>query len=404
MSVSEPLEGLRVLDFCWIGAGALVTKTLRELGADIYRVESRQRPDNLRMAPPFRPGTEGLEASGYFASRNPGKKSLAINMSGERGRDVARELVPKVDVVTSNFRPGVMERWGFTHDDLAELNPAIVSLNMPMQGSDGPHANYIGFGATIAALSGLVDLTGLPGRAPVGTGTHYPDHVPNPAHALVGLLAAIRHQRRTGEGQQVELSQFESTVNVLGAAILETSLGQPSNACGNRADDAAPRGAFETADRRWLVLSCRTDEQFWSLVKVLDLGAHDVERRFPIHLRRKRDESELEALIAGAIRQRRRDELLEELAAEAVPSAAVNSSQDVLADATLRARGFWEEVEHPVIQQMPISRVPFRFCSGDAPPIERPPLLGEHTWEVLSSVVGMSRERYDQLVREDVLV
>ncbi|TPX02704.1 CoA transferase, partial [Schumannella luteola] len=112
MTAGRPLEGFRILDFCWIGAGALVTKTLAELGASVYRVESRTHPDNLRLSPPFRPGTEGIEASGYFASRNSSKRSVALNMQTAEGRALARRLAEGVDMVSSNFRPGIMERWG----------------------------------------------------------------------------------------------------------------------------------------------------------------------------------------------------------------------------------------------------------------------------------------------------
>ena len=144
-------------------------------------------------------------------------------MGRPEARALARELARKCSVVTNNFRPGVMERWGLGYAELAAADPALIYLAMPMQGSSGPHKSYIGFGSTIAAISGLVEMSGSPQRAPIGTGTHYPDHVPNPGHALVGLLAAIFHRARTGEGQDIELAQLESTVNLLGPSILRYS-------------------------------------------------------------------------------------------------------------------------------------------------------------------------------------
>ena len=139
----SPLAGIRVLDFCWIGAGGLVTKALAELGAAVYRVESQSHPDNLRLAPPFRPGTEGLEASGYFASRNSSKQSVALNMKTDKARELAVELGGKVDMVTSNFRPGVMERWGLGYEAVRAINPSVIYLTMPMQGATGPHSFVI---------------------------------------------------------------------------------------------------------------------------------------------------------------------------------------------------------------------------------------------------------------------
>jgi len=233
--VSGILAGLRVLDFCWIGAGALVTQTLAMHGAEVIKIESRARPDNLRVAPPVRPGTSGLDASGYFASRNAGKKSFALNLTHPDAIAIAQRLAAASSVVTSNFRPGVMERWSLSYADLGAGRPDLIYLTMPMQGATGPHSRYAGFGSTIAALSGLVAPSGLPGRLPVGTGTHYPDHVPNPGHALVALLAALVHRNRTGRGGRIELSQFESTAGLLGPAMIRYSVtGEQPAPRGNR--------------------------------------------------------------------------------------------------------------------------------------------------------------------------
>jgi len=400
VTAGRPLEGLRVLDFCWIGAGALVTKTLAELGARIYRVESRKHPDNLRLAPPFRPGTEGLEASGYFASRNSSKESIAINMATERGREIALQLASTVDVVTSNFRPGVMERWGLDHDRIRVRNPRVITLTMPMQGADGPHATYIGFGATIAALGGLVALSGEDGRTPVGTGTHYPDHVPNPGHALVAVLAAIRHQRETGEGQAIELAQLESTINVLGPAFVAASLGSPPSAEGNRVPDIAPHDTYACADGSWIALSCTTDEQWRNASAALGL---EPEARYATAADRKAHEPMLNATVAEAVGALTRDEVLARLRAAHVPHAPVNSSRDIVEDPVLWERGFWRDIEHPVIGRIPISRTPIRRSDGPDVEVTRPPLLGEHTWAVLSEELGLDRSEYERLVDEEVL-
>lgn len=395
-----PLAGIRVLDFCWVGAGALVTKTLAELGALVYRVESRSHPDSLRLAPPFRPGTEGLEASGYFASRNSSKQSVALNMKTEKGRALAMELVGKVDIVTSNFRPGIMERWGLGYDDVRALNPSVIYLTMPMQGETGPHASYVGFGSTIAALAGLVDLSAVPGRSPVGTGTHYPDHVPNPGHALVAMLAAILHRRRTGEGQQIELAQFESTVNVIGPAVVAAGLGAVPTATGNRTLSAAPHAAFPCRDEQWMVLSCDTDDQWAALGRAL--GLPHVKGRETL-AGRKADEDAIEAELRASITRFDRPEVIALLNGAAVPNAPVNSSRDIVEDSGLWARGFWRDIEHPVIGHIPISRSPFRLVDGPQPDVVRPPLLGEHTFEVLHGELGMTQEEYEQLVGEQVL-
>src|SRR4029077_19543723 len=258
---------LRVLDFCWVGAGAFVTRLLADLGADVIKVESHAHPDNLRLSGPHKNGARHLEGSGYFASRNTNKKSIALNMGRPEARDIARQLARKCSVVTNNFRPGIMERWGRGYAELAAADPALIYLAMPMQGSSGPHRSYIGCGYTIAAISGLVEMSGSAERAPIGTGTHYPDHVPNPGHALVGLLAAIYHRARTGEGQYIELAQIESTVNMMGPALLDWSAtGDAARPHGNRRASSVPRGVFPCAGEDcWCAIEVRDDTQWEGL-------------------------------------------------------------------------------------------------------------------------------------------
>lgn len=407
MTGARPLSDLRVLDFTWVGAGALATKLLADLGADVIKVESRKRPDNLRLAPPYRPGAENLEGSGYFASRNSSKRSFALNMTEPRAHDIALRLAAQSSIVASNFRPGVMERWGLSYEAIRAVNPSVIYLTMPMQGSDGPNAAYSGFGSTISALAGLVALSGLPDRKAVGTGTHYPDHVPNPGHALVALLAAIYHRRRTGEGQSIELSQLESTVNVVGPAILEASLGSGvRQRAGNRIDGAAPHGVFAcTGEDRWCAISCSSQASWETLALCLDRSEWVHDPRFATLLDRKCHENELEAAVSMSTRMCDRDELVAVLRAHGVAAASVNSSKDVLEDPDLVARGYWHRVEHPVIGQIAIARPPFRMSGNGTSdePLAPPPLLGEHTGEVARELLGLADAEIAELQARGVL-
>lgn len=397
---TPPLAGLRVLDFAWIGAGALVTKALAELGADVIRIESRSRPDNLRQSPPFRPGVTGLEASGYFASRNPGKRSVALNMKHPQARGIALELASKCAVFASNFRSGVLERWGVAYDDVREVNPQIVYLTMPMQGAEGPHASYTGFGSTIAALAGLGYTTGVPGRAPVGTGTHYPDHVPNPGHALVALLAAILHQQVSGQGQHVEMAQLESTVNVVGPGILYSSLGGEVEPSGNRSPGCAPRGTYRCADDKWLALSCETDEHWRSLTVTLKQSEWLDDGRFGTLLQRQRYAEDLDAAVASVLSTLARPSALAALTGAGVPAGPVNTAEDMLSDPRLSARGFWQTVDHEVLGDVPMFHLPFTLDGEPRPRMSPPPLLGEHTREVATTLLDMTDERFDELAAD----
>jgi benzylsuccinate CoA-transferase BbsF subunit len=413
--MSEILAGLRVLDFCWIGAGALVTQTLALHGAEVIKIESRARPDNLRVAPPVRPGTSGLDASGYFASRNASKKSFALNMSHPAAVSVARRLARASSVVTSNFRPGVMERWGLSYQELSAGQPDLIYLTMPMQGATGPNRRYAGFGSTIAALSGLVAPSGLPGRVPVGTGTHYPDHVPNPGHALVALLAALVHRNRTGRGGRIELSQFESTTGLLGPAVLRYSVtGNQPSARGNRVPWAAPHGVYPClGDDTWIAISAGTEVQWAALSGVLarsepggdgepgeDLAA---DPRFAGLDSRREHEDALDGMVAARTARWDRWELMGRLQAAGVPASVVETTGDVFDDPVLAARRYWRVVGHPVMGPVRNASAPHLWNGLPVSPASPAPLLGQHTEEISRDLLGLSADEYRQFVADGVL-
>lgn len=405
MTGTSPLAGVRVIDFTWVGAGALATKLLADLGADVIKIESRARPDNLRLSPPYRPGAESIEGSGYFASRNSSKRSFALDMRQPRSRGIALQLIARGLVVTSNFRPGVMERWGLSYEAICEVNPGIIYLTMPMQGRDGPHAAYTGFGSTISALSGLMSTSGLATRQPVGTGTHFPDHVPNPGHALVAILAALIHHRRSGEGQAIELSQLESTINMIGPAIIEASVREVERPrVGNRSPRTSPRGVFPCrGNDRWCAISCRTDADWAETAMVLGHPEWTSDARFVTWHERKIHEDELEECISEASCAFDREELVARLRERGVPAAPVNSSKDMLDDPDLVARGYWQSIRHPVIRELTIARPPFRLGDGTRPELRRPPLLGEHTAEIAHELLGLSVEQINDLIAAGVM-
>jgi benzylsuccinate CoA-transferase BbsF subunit len=397
---------LRVLDFCWVGAGAFVTRLLADLGADVIKVESRAHPDNLRLSGPHKPGAKHLEGSGYFASRNTNKKSIALNMGHPQARAIAKQLAAKCSVVTNNFRPGIMERWGLGYEALSAADPSLIYLAMPMQGSAGPNKSYIGFGSTIAAISGLVEMSGSPDRAPIGTGTHYPDHVPNPGHALVGLLAAIFHRARTGEGQYIELAQLESTVNLLGPSILRYSAsGALPRRNGNRRDGSAPCGVFPCAgDDVWCAIEIENDAGWQALVETLRRPQWMTDARFDTLAGRSADIDVIEAKLAQETRAFEADALVALLQARGVGSAVVETSRDVMEDRQLNARGYWRGIDHAEMGRITVNVPPF-FSADEGRKRDPcpPPLLGEQTREIATTLLGLSESECTRLMNEQVL-
>ncbi len=398
------LAGLRVLDFCWIGAGAFVTRILADLGAEVIKVESQTHPDNLRLSGPHKPGAKPLESSGYFASRNTSKKSIALNMSHPRARQIALRLAGQCSIVSNNFRPGVMEKWGLGYGEVAAVNPSVIYLAMPMQGASGPHRDYIGFGSTIAALCGLVSMAGRPGRPPIGTGTHYPDHVPNPGHALVAVLAAAFHRARTGEGQHIELAQIESTVNMLGPSILAWSAtGALPQVDGNRRPGAVPRGVFPCAgEETWCAIEVTDDREWQGLRAALGAPEWMAADAFDTLAGREARQDEIETRLAQETRRLGAAELVHRLQAHGVAAAVVATSADVTRDPQLDARGYWHTVGHAEMGSVLVNLPPFRAVGEERNPPGPPPLLGEHTLEVASALLGFDEAECRRLVDDKV--
>lgn len=398
------LSELVVLDFCWVGAGAFVTRLLADLGANVIKVESRSHPDNLRLSGPHKPGAKQLESSGYFASRNTGKRSFALNMSHPKARDIALKLAARCSIVTNNFRPGVMQKWGIDYDAVKKLNESIIYLSMPMQGSAGPHRDYIGFGSTISALCGLVQMAGIPGRTPVGTGTHYPDHVPNPGHALVALLAAVYHRKRTGEGQHIELAQIESTINLLGPSLLSWSAtGALPVLCGNQRSDHTPCGVYPCAgDDVWCAIEVETDAQWHALVDVLGQPAWAADSRFASMEGRASERALIDQSLRRETARLEAASLARKLQAADVPASIVETNADVLVDDQLLARGYWQKLQHPEMGEIIANVPPFILSDKkrQAPPA--PPLLGQHTREIAGELLAMTSNEIDGLIDEQV--
>jgi benzylsuccinate CoA-transferase BbsF subunit len=395
---------MRVLDFCWIGAGAFVTRILADLGAEVIKVESRTHPDNLRLSGPHQPGAKPLEGSGYFASRNTSKKSIALNMSHPRARQIALTLASRCSIVSNNFRPGVMEKWGLGYGEVAAVNPSVIYLAMPMQGSSGPNRDYIGFGSTIAALCGLVSMAGRPGRPPLGTGTHYPDHVPNPGHALVAVLAAAFHRARTGEGQQIELAQIESTVNMLGPSVLAcAATGVLPQTNGNRRAGAVPRGVFPCAGEDvWCAIEANDDRDWQGLVDALGAPEWMRDDELKTLPGREARQDAIETRLAQETGRYSAAELVARLQAQGVAAAKVATSADVTSDPQLLARRYWHHVPHAEMGSVLVNLPPFRAVGEERVAPGPPPLLGEHTFEVASELLGFDETECRRLMDEKV--
>lgn len=398
------LTGVRVIDFTWIGAGSYTTKILADLGADVIKIETSKRLDTLRVAKPYKDNIPGINRSGYFADRNSSKRSITVNVKNEEGLELVKRLIADAHVVTNNFTPGVMDKLGLGYDVLKEIKPEIIFLAMSMQGATGPERNDLGYGLTIGAVTGLQHLTGLPDREPAGTGTNYPDHIPNPTHAAFAIIAALRHLRRTGQGQEIDIAQTEPTMAMLGPSIMNYLVnGRIDSRRGSSNPQMAPHGVYPCrGDDRWIAITVEADDQWQSLRKVLGLPDHGL---WSTTAGRLSEYSLLDDAISALTRDRDASDLMHELQQTGVAAGVVHDAKGVLeSDPQLQARGHWVQLDHPEMGLSTYNSAPFRFSDAESAPLSPAPLLGQHTLEVCQDLLGLSRVEVDRLITADVLV
>ncbi len=401
-----PLAGLRVADFCWIGAGSYTTKVLGDLGADVIKIETSTRLDSLRLAGPYKDGKPGVNRSGYFADRNSSKRGITIDMKHPKALGVIRKLIAQSDIVANNFAAGVMDRFGLGYEDCRKLRNDIIFIGMSMQGSQGPQRDFRGTGSSIAALTGIQSLSGLPDRIPAGTGTNYPDHLPNPCHAAFALLAALRHRRRTGQGQFIDFAQTEPMLSLMGPTFLDLSVNHHLQE--RRGSDhpwAAPHGVYPARGKdRWIAITVMNDTQWAALVDAMGSPAWALEARWQTMPERYRDRAELGRLLGEWTAPQDRHELMQKLQARGVPAGAVQDAQDVTrVDPQLAHRNHWVRLPHAEMESSLYNNLPFRFSHTPVQPTRPAPLLGEHTREILHDMLDLSNAEIDALEAEQVL-
>lgn len=401
-----PLAGIRVADFCWLGAGSYCTKLLADMGADVIKIESAARLDSLRLAPPYKDGISGVNRSGYFADRNTSKRSITINMKHPQALGLVSRLIERSDIVSNNFTPGVMEKFGLGYESVRKIRPDVVYLAMSMQGSEGPERSYLGYGASMVSLTGLHDLSGLPDREPAGTGTNYPDHIPNPCHAAFALLAAMRHRRRTGRGQFIDLAQVEPTIALLGPTLLDlTANGRIQQRQGNRHASMSPHGVYPCrGEDQWIAIAVRNDASWAQLRLALGEPQWSLDPRWDHAQGRIAGADELDTLVARATVAWDGRELMGLLQGRGVPAGVVQTAEDVVAvDPQLAHRKHWIALDHAEMGRALYNAPPFRFRRSEIGVQGPAPLLGEHTREVLGQLLGIQDEEYEQLQADNVL-
>ena len=413
-----PLEGIRVADFSWFGAGPIGAQTLASFGAEVIRIESETHVDSLRVVHPFamnEDGTfkSGYNVSGYFNNFNAGKLSMTLNLNTAKGQAIGHQIIAKSDVFVTNFTPRVIDKWHLTYAELKAINPRTIAAYAPMQGMEGPHRDFLGFGAVLTPVTGISYMSGYPNRPPFGVGTNYPDYVINPGHTDTAILAALRYRNRTGKGQLVELPQLESVLNCLGTAVASyLANGEGETRSGNKHPVYAPHEVYRCADDpesvgspdRWVAIACRDDAEWQRLCHALGHPEAASDPRFAGQPARKANEGALDALVSSWTAGQVAETVMETLQAAAVPAGVVQNAQDMLdRDEHMRAREYYVYLDHPETGRSAYDGFPMRLSETPGHHRAPAPLLGEHTMDVCERVLGLSMDEIADLLAEGIL-
>jgi len=400
-----PLKNITVCDFSWVGAGPIATNILGQFGADIIKIESKSKPDLLRAGYPFKDGKFGIERSGYFANRNPNKRSISLNMNMPDARDVVIRLIKKSDIVINNFRAGQMEKWNLGYEDVKEIKKEIIYVTMSIQGDEGPHSHSAGFGVTLNALVGFTYLTGNPGGEPFGTGTSYTDHIAVPSHAIVGIMAALLQRDRTGEGQRVEVPQAQAAICLKPLDIMDYAVNKRiQQPLGSKDPNAAPHGVYKVLGyRKWISIAVFSDNQWCILKKVMGNPDWSEDDMFDTLQGRLDNQDVLDRKIEEWTEIQDGTQLQYRLMESGVPVGMVQDARAVIEDPQLAQNDFWAHLDHPEVGITLYNKVPMRFSKTPAIMETSAPFLGEHTHEVLTDFLGYSDAECKELEDKKIL-
>ncbi|TWH36673.1 MULTISPECIES: CaiB/BaiF CoA-transferase family protein [unclassified Aminobacter] len=382
-----PLSGVRVIELARILAGPWAGQLLADLGADVIKVENPDGGDDTRKwGPPFVTGADGENLSAaYYHAANRGKRSIAIDFSTPEGAETVRKLVATADVLIENFKLGGLKKYGLDYESLKKINPKLVYCSITGFGQDGPYAPRAGYDFIIQGMTGLMSITGEPGREPQKVGVAVTD-IFTGLYSVIAIQAALRHAERTGEGQHIDMALFDTQISVLANQNLNYLVsGVAPRQMGNAHMNIAPYEVVPVADGH-IILAVGNDGQFQRFCKVTGLDDLATNPDFATNPARVTNRVVLRERVVAATQTWKRDELLAELEKVAVPAAPINTIADAFADPQTIARGMRLDLDDGFGTKLPSVRAP--MVMSETPLVyDRPsPRLGQHTDEILAEL------------------
>lgn len=400
-----PLHGLRILDMGWVWAGAIPGQILADMGAEVIKVESLKRIDYMRLGRALVEDAPAHEQNPWFHAVNRNKKSIAVNLKSEDGVKLLKQLASKCDAVIENFKPGFLSKIGMNYESLASDNARLVMLSMSGVGQSGPLSDIPAYAPFLAGLSGLDSLVGYPGEGILGIQQPYADTNAGVSGAF-GLITALMHQQRTGVGQHVDLAESEAAIAVIGEAFVDHAMNdsvvQPQ---GNDRYGFAPHGHYPVqGDDKWVAIAVKTDAQWLDLCDVLQARELATDPAFNTTQARWTNRRRLDEKLATLTGQQHASVLCEQLQARKIPAMPLLGPAEILEDPHFQQRDSFIDIDHPILGTETLFGPMWRMTGNVHSNWHRAPLLGEHTEQVITTVLGMSAAEVDQLKAAEVLV
>jgi crotonobetainyl-CoA:carnitine CoA-transferase CaiB-like acyl-CoA transferase len=389
--MTAPLEGLKVLELARVLAGPWAGQLLADLGADVIKIERPGSGDDTRgWGPPFVEGAEGKHLdSAYYHAINRGKRSVTADFHNEKDRDFVRKLATEADVVIENYKVGDLAKYGLDYSSLKQINPALVYCSVTGFGQTGPYAPQPGYDFIIQGMGGLMSITGDPDGAPMKVGVPISDIMAG-MYATVSILAALRERDSTGKGRRIDISLLDCQAAWLYNQASNYFVGGAApKRHGNAHPNIVPYETFPTADGH-INLGVGNDGQFGRLCAIIRRPELAEDPRFRTNTLRLENRSALIEALRSAFRERTSAEWLEACIAAGVPCGPINTIPEVFEDPHVKARGLVQEIRHASDPERPLRLVgsPIRMEGVDLKPRRAPPMLGQHTEEVLDELLG----------------
>jgi formyl-CoA transferase len=392
-----PLAGLKVLELGQLIAGPFAGKTLADFGAEIIKIEAPGAGDPLRKWRLLKDGT-----SIWWQVQSRSKRSLALDLRTPEGQDIVRRLASEADVLIENFRPGAMETWGLGPDALSALNPRLIMLRISGYGQTGPYRNRPGFGVVAEAMGGLRHLTGEPGRVPVRVGISLGDTLAA-LHGVIGILLALQHRNKTGEGQVIDVALYEAVFNCMESLLPEYSaFGAVRGPAGSALPGIAPTNAYLCSDGGYALIAGNGDSIFRRLMELIGRPDLAQDPGLADNAGRVARVADLDEVIGAWTKDKTVDEVLADLDAVSVPAGRIYTVKDIARDPHYQARGMLETVQMEDGQKLTVPGVVPKLSRSPGARARNAPHLGQDTEQVLRDI-GLQDEQIRQMIERGIV-